>query len=206
MLELQTQCYYYKCYWCRSIEIGRLFADRYLNKFRKRSVYWISMYFSNKELSCYIVSSLFSALLWTFNDTRVQSMNFQRIQSIYTNTFEQILLQNFTANAFNRLFLKISLHRSTFFHLVSVALMHIKSRWLMVKCWSDDLLCCWWHIQEMSHSQQQKCHIMLAEWMICILVKFWVLKSRPKGRNNVIAFIIFYHQHLSRSQQLVFFR
>lgn len=200
MLALQTQCY-----WCRSIEIRQLFADGYLNKSRKRSVYWISMYFSNKELSCCIVSSLFSAVFWTFNDTRVRIIHFQRIQSIYTNTFEQffrkILPQMYSIDFFKNISASFDVFSSS-----SVALMHTKLRWLMVKCWSDDLLCCWWHIQEMSHSQQQKCHIMLAEWMICILVKFWVLKSRPKGRNNVIAFIIFYHQHLSRSQQLVFFR
>lgn len=90
MLAFQTQCY-----WCRSIEIRQLFADRYLNKSRKGSVYWILMYFSNKELSCCIVSSVFSALFWTFDDTRVRIIHFQRIQSIYTNTFEQFFFAKF---------------------------------------------------------------------------------------------------------------
>lgn len=109
MLAFQTQCY-----WCRSIEIRQLFADRYLNKSRKGSVYWILMYFSNKELSCWIVSSVFSAHmihvfeLYTFNESN------QFILTLSNKFFCKLLPQMHSID----FFLKISLHRSTFFHLV----------------------------------------------------------------------------------------
>lgn len=109
----------------------------------------------NKELSWFTVLPLLAALFWTFDDARVQMLYASNASDQFILTLLNNFVHNFTVNL-TFFFWIFSFIRRFFLHLVSDALMlsRKKTRWLMVKCWSDDLLGCSWQ-KQMSYAHKK---------------------------------------------------